>query len=205
MVKKAKPDSEDCHIWALKDGQEVEIIDAESGRGYTCIGCGKEMQAVRFSDPNHLSYFRHHPDGVKKGRECTWSDETYRHKIAKEILVRLRKIKVPAVKKFPASGDGQAMIIRKRRYVSAHHVDSEVYFFHDKQGILQHQKHVPTSELCDNIVKPDVVFFDKAMNPVLFIELVATHKVNEDKRIKLKALEIDTIQVSVPKKFKRSN
>jgi hypothetical protein len=198
-MKNSQPDSEDCHIVALRDGHEIFIDQADSGRGYTCIGCGKEMQAVKIKVRNHRSYFRHHPDGANPNNKCTWSDETYRHGVAKQILTQIKMIKVPTVKKYPVTGDGPAMIIRRKRIITADHVEPEVYFFEDKNGDIRFQKHIPNSEDCDNIIKPDVVFFDKDKQPILFIELVATHKITTEKKIKIKNIGVDTVQVSVAK------
>ena len=202
--KNSNLESEDCHIVALKDGVEIEIDQAPSGKGYTCIGCGKEMQSVRFKDRNHRSYFRHHHDGVDTNNKCTWSDETYRHGLAKQILTQIKMIKVPSVKKYPVTGDGPAMIIRKKRIITADHVEPELYFFEDKNGDIRFQKHIPNSAECDNIIKPDVVFFDKEMQPILFIELVATHKITPDKKVKIKRIGVDTVQVNVAKDSRKS-
>lgn len=198
-MKDSQPDSEDCHIVALRDGNEIFIDQADSGRGYTCIGCGKEMQAVKFKARNHRSYFRHHPDGANPNNKCTWSDETYRHGVAKQILSQIKMIKVPAVKKYPVTGDGPAMVIRMKRIITADHVEPEVYFFEDKNGDIRFQKHIPNSEDCDSIIKPDVVFFNKDKQPILFIELVATHKITTEKKVKIKNIGVDTVQVSVAK------
>jgi hypothetical protein len=47
--------------------------------------------------------------------------------------------------------------------------------------------------------KPDVVFFDSNGKPILLIEVVATHKVSTEKKVKLKRLGIDSIQIAIPK------
>ena len=49
------------------------------------------------------------------------------------------------------------------------------------------------------LIQPDVAFFDKDETPILLIEIVATHKVDPEKIVKIKRLGIDTVQVKVPK------
>ncbi len=54
--------------WA-KDikGGGIHIDNAPSGaQGYYCLGCDKEMQAVKFKNPKHQSYFRHHAHNIEK-------------------------------------------------------------------------------------------------------------------------------------------
>ncbi|WP_373942607.1 hypothetical protein OEG92_05220 [Polaribacter sejongensis] len=50
-------------------GEVIYILDAESGRkGYFCIGCKTQMQAVRTKIKGRKSYFRHDATDVKKIR-----------------------------------------------------------------------------------------------------------------------------------------
>ncbi|RZK15281.1 MAG: hypothetical protein EOO43_15300, partial [Flavobacterium sp.] len=43
----------------------IHISEAESGRkGYFCLGCKKEMQAVKAKKEKRMSYFRHDPKDV---------------------------------------------------------------------------------------------------------------------------------------------
>lgn len=178
----------------------IHISEANSGKkGYFCLGCRKEMQAVKFTIANYQSYFRHDPKGVDPTKKCTYSDETHRHKLAKDILQQIMKIKVPPVYKYPPKGQpGLANLLTLDRFINAHTVENETYFFEDANGEIRwgKQKDVGDRFL---LIKPDVTFFDKDYQPILFIELVATHKVSQEKLIKMKHLGIDTIQVNIPK------
>lgn len=79
-------------------GKVIHISEACSGRkGYFCLGCERELQAIISKIENRISYVRHDLKAVKNQKKCTYSDETYRHKLAKEILQRIKKIKVPVV------------------------------------------------------------------------------------------------------------
>lgn len=194
--------SEEKHvdnIYALDvNSKEVYIGDVERGRkGYFCIGCEKEMQAVK---PKTIrAYFRHDVRFDPVEKKCTYSDETYRHKLAKEILQTERKIKVPALYKYPPKGEaGEPILISKSRYVEASHVSNELFFYEDEDGEVRfgRNKDVKDRYL---LVKPDVTFFDKNRKPILLIELVATHKADDEKKIKLKRLGIDAVEVTIPK------
>jgi len=180
------------------DGNVIYIANAESGRkGYLCMGCGNEMQSVRSDLQNRVSYFRHDSQYIKHKGKCTFSDETYRHKLAKEALQLAKRIKVPAIYKFPLTGIGKAVLIRESEFIEAYRVRNEIQFYEDNEGNIKwgsnrdQYKHL--------IIRPDVVFFDKCDNPILFIELVATHKPDQEKRLKLLRLGINAISVILPK------
>lgn len=181
--------------------EEIHISDAQSGRkGYYCLGCKREMQAVISIIVGRISYFRHDAQSVKGQPKCTYSDETYRHKLAKEILLSLKKIKVPPVYKFPPIGhEGKVYILSEARVVEAFSVGIERNFYEDENGQIHTQKsNIPINEK-HLLIRPDVTFFDENEKPVLFIEIVVTHKLTDEKRIKLKRLGIDTVQIRVPK------
>lgn len=88
------------------EGGEIHILDAERGRkGYYCTGCKKEAEAVKPKLGNIQAYFRHAAtDVLVEQSECTWSSETYRHRIAKDVLQRIKYIKVPRLLNFPPKG-----------------------------------------------------------------------------------------------------
>ncbi|WP_026461323.1 hypothetical protein [Adhaeribacter aquaticus] len=182
------------------EGKIIHISEAGSGKlGYFCLGCEREMQAVQYKIVNHQSYFRHDPKGVEPNKKCTFSDETHRHNLAKAILQQIKKIKVPPVYKYPPRGqDGLATLLIEDRYIEAHTVENETCFFEDENGELKwgKQKDVGDRFL---LIQPDVTFFDKDYKPILFIELVATHKVSLEKQVKIRRLGIDTIFVNIPK------
>lgn len=192
-------DNNNVYARNIKD-DIIHVSIAESGKkGYYCLGCGKEMQAVKSKFANRISYFRHDPKAVKGIRKCTYSDETHRHKIAKEILLHLKHIKVPAVYKYPPKGnDGPASFVKNGSLVEANSVGIEITFYEDAQCNIGWGSN-PSIKDRFLIIKPDVTFFDSDGKPILFIELVATHKVNAEKKVKLRRLGVDTIQVKIPK------
>lgn len=175
-----------------------QIEKENSGRkGYYCIGCNREMEAVL--PKRYKSYFRHSAKDVKHKGKCSFSNESYRHKIAKDILQRIKRIKVPSLYKFPPkSSDQQPNFIRESHYIEAHTVKIERNFFEDEHGNIRWERNLNVEER--NLeFRPDVSFFDKEEKPILLIEIVAKHKLPEDKKVKIRRLGIDTIQVNIPK------
>lgn len=187
------------------EGKPIHIDQAQSGRkGYYCIGCKKQMEARKSKISSRASYFAHVPINVETQteRECTYSDETYRHKLAKEILQRIKKIKVPNLYKYPPTGViGKANELAASRYIETVKVKNEIQFYENEEGVIQYGRNIKFNggEKKYLLIQPDVTFFDADNVPILFIEIVATHKVDSDKLLKLKRLGIDTVQVSVPK------
>jgi hypothetical protein len=181
-------------------GNSIHISQAERGRkGYFCQGCGKQLEAVRHKVPNRIDYFRHVPMDVKHDQKCTYRDETYRHKLAKESLGRLKHIKVPAVYKFPSKGEeGLANLLVESILIEAHSVEMERTFYEDESGEIKWGSGQGVDEKY-LLIRPDVVFFDIDKKPLLLIELVATNKPDNEKKAKLRRLGINAIQVSIPK------
>jgi hypothetical protein len=192
---------EENNVYATNiEGDVLHVSDAKSGKqGYYCLGCQRELQAVKSKLANRISYFRHDPKATKGKGKCTFSDETHRHKIAKEILQRIKRIKVPPLYKYPPKkGNGQANLLSKAKFIEAYSVENERYFYENEDGkILWGLR----PEVSDKylLIKPDVTFFNKEYEPILFIEIVATNKVSEEKKVKLKRLGVDTISIRVPK------
>lgn len=186
------------NLYAYNVADEVIFIqDAPSGRrGYFCMGCRNEMQAVRpVLDRKH--YFRHDAKGIKHTGKCTYSDESYRHKIAKEELQRSKRIKVPALYKYPTSGQGPAMLIKDACFIEGVTVHNEVQFYEDISGNVKWASNLSDTKYL--IIRADVAFFDSNDQPILIIEMVATHKPDPEKLLKLLRLGINAVAVSIPK------
>jgi hypothetical protein len=195
----AEYDDNNVYAKNLKS-ETIHISEAISGRkGYYCLGCTREMQAVISKIQYRASYFRHDAIAVKGQPKCTYSDETYRHRLAKEILAKFKSVRVPAIYKYPPPGvDGLAVLIEEAKTVEAHSVGLERICYEDDNGTIQWTSNKLTEEK-NLLVRPDVTFFDSNNKPVLLIELVATHKLSDEKKSKLKRLGIDVIQIKIPK------
>lgn len=190
------------HDWAkTQEGKPVHINNSPSGaKGYYCLGCENEMVAVQRHIEGYRPYFRHHAKDQKVQLECTFNNETYRHKIAKEILQRIKRVKVPKVLKKPPVADGmnQAILLKEEEIITAHTVRNELRFYEDNDGNLQWDNK-STADNKNLIIRPDVTFFDKSGSPTLLIELVAAHKAKSDKLSKIRALGINAIEVILPR------
>lgn len=202
-LEEKRYDIEANNDWAKNvKGEELFIDAAKSGRrGYYCIGCDKEMEAViKKKNPKHRSYFRHVPVDISKDETpCTFSNRKYRETLATDILQRLKSIKVPSIYKYPPKGvEGMPILLEKAKYIIANKVKSQLTFYEDSEGVIKYGRN-PEVEDRFLLIRPDVIFFDIKNNPILFIELVITHKVSDEKKIKLRRLGIDTVSIIVPK------
>lgn len=188
--------------WA-KDikGGGIHIDNAPSGaQGYYCLGCDKEMQAVKFKNPKYQSYFRHHAHNIDKEKtECVVASRNYRERIASSILNRLKYVKVPTLYKYPPKGEeGLPMFLEESKIITASKVMAELTFYEDVEGNIKWGKN-PNIDNRYLHIRPDVTFFDKNEKPILFIEFVITHKLTTEKKVKLSRLGIDTVQIIIPK------
>tara|TARA_B110000908_G_scaffold142719_1_gene171077 strand:- start:179 stop:1771 length:1593 start_codon:yes stop_codon:yes gene_type:complete len=182
-------------------GEIIYILDAESGRkGYFCIGCKTQMQAVRTKIKDRKSYFRHDATDVQKNqRQCTFSNENYRHSQAISILNRIRRIKVPTLYKYaPKNSNGKTIKIRDSEFIEKKYTKSELTFYENDYGEVKYGRN-PEIDNRNLLIRPDVTFFNLQNEPILLIEIVVTHKIDSEKLAKIKRLGIDTVQVTIPK------
>ena len=191
------------NVYALNTKDEtIHISEAESGRkGYFCLGCKRELQAVKQTKENRISYFRHDHNALKGDGLCAYSDETYRHQLAKQILLNYKRVKVPAVYKYPPKDLSGliANLISKEKIIEASFGVPELSFYEDNNGVIHFENIFPDSNENKLLIRPDITFFDNQSKPILLIELVATHKLTEEKKLKIKRLGIDCIQITIPK------
>lgn len=182
-------------------GAPIHISQAESGaKGYYCMSCDKDMQAVKRKKQEYKSYFRHHVKDLDKSKtECVYASRVYREKLAFFYFLRTKQITVPDVYKYPPEDvEGFPNLLKEKETIFAHKVEKEVTFFEDENGIIHWGNDVKVEDRY-LWVRPDAVFFDKEGKPILFIEFVVTHKPDIDKLNKLQRLGINTVQIIVPK------
>ncbi len=185
------------------NGHEIYIGDvpkSETGlkKPYFCLGCNKRMQAI--IPISRRPYFRHHVEKNKSEVKCTYSDETYRHWLAKTTAATFKKIKVPGVFKYPPPGqEGSALLIAESKYIEAYSVKTECYVYEDYSGEIKVTDDLRQDKDKYLHIRPDTLFLDHAGKPILIVEFVATHKPDQKKLLKLKRLGINAIQVTVPK------
>jgi hypothetical protein len=188
------------NVYAYNDTKDViHVSEAESGRnGYFCLGCRCALIAKKGKVLIH--HFAHDAKDVKRNGTCTFSDESYRHKLAKEILQRLGFIKVPALYKYCSENfELPPNKIKATEKIFAHRVDIELPIYEDEAGTIKWDRGFKSDSSNHLFIQPDVVFFDEKGEPKLLIELVATHKIDRVKLEKIRNLRIDTIQVIIPR------
>lgn len=191
---------EELHDYANdSNGVPKHISEVESGKlGYYCIGCSQEMIAKKGEVLIH--HFAHSPRDMASKAQCYYSSETHRHNLAKMILQILKRIKVPVLYKFPPDGlDGKPNKLRDARFIEAAGVKIQLSFYENEIGEIAWGRNDDSNSNIkkDFLIVPDVAFFDLDDKPILLIELVATHKIDEEKLLKIKCLGIDTVQVKI--------
>ncbi|TYZ12678.1 hypothetical protein FY528_05145 [Hymenobacter lutimineralis] len=197
----------ECDFALTPDDKEIHILDAERKfKGYRCIGCRRDVFARKgqINDP-HFAHLATHKDKTEK---CTYSNETYRHAKAKEILLRIKQVQVPNVyAAYPADYTGQVPRLAKACTVSAVKVLAERNVYINEVGDIQWVRRSEAAKFDDQggtwdfLVRPDIIFLDADDKPILFIEIVATHEASEQKLARLHLLKINTIEIVVPKSF----
>ena len=133
--------------------------------------------------------------------------KTYRHQLGKQILLNYKKVKVPAVYKYPPKNSTGliANLISKEKYIEASFGKAELTFYEDDNGRIHYENLSNDSIVKHQLIRPDITFFDNQSKPILLIELVVTHKLTEEKRLKIKRLGIDCIQITIPKDSPEKN
>lgn len=88
--------------------------------------------------------------------------------------------------------------MEEAQFIEAHHVRAELTFYEDDEGKIVHGKN-PDIENKNLLIRPDLTFFNSKDEPILLVEIVVSHKLDDEKKVKLKRLGIDTIQIIIPK------
>lgn len=188
--------------WAYNDDftKEIHISEAKSGlNGYYCLGCKREMQAAKGTKRIH--YYRHHAKNVDNNNiECVVASRKYRERIARDILQRLKELKVPEVLKLPPQGqEGLPMLLKQSETITAHKVKSELTFYEDENCQIQFGQNPDIDERF-LLIRPDITFFNGKNEPILLVEFVVSHKIDIEKKLKLKRLGLNTVQIIIPKR-----
>lgn len=158
-------------IYALKDGNIVNIDDVPSGKecGCVCPACGDELIARKGQKRMH--HFAH-----RSNEDCEYGYESSLHLAAKDILSRSEKMVIPPVYvEFPQSGKPKELISKERK-IPIDDVELEKRF--------------------DDII-PDIVV--DSGDEHFFIEIYVTHPIDDEKLKKLKEKKISTIEIDLSK------
>ena len=160
-------------IFALNnDGEIVSIDDVESGLSCNCIcpACGEPLVAKKGKDMMH--HFAHY-----SGHSCEYGYESSLHLAAKDILSKVDKIVVPDLYLEIPKSDKPRQLIFKSKVIKIDKVEME------KQ---------------EGSIVPDIVVYSGKNK--LFIEIFVSHKVNDEKLVKIKEENISTIEIDLSKR-----
>lgn len=178
------------------NGNPVYIKDVDRGRkGYFCPTCQNQMVAVR-SDKIR-SHFRHDPNYVKNiSGTCTYSSESYRHKLAKEFIQIHKKIKLPALYKHPPEEllGKPSTLLKSSEWIYADKVHIEMPIYEDTNNSICYGHNRENSPL-----RPDALFLDANGDIILLIEFIVSNDISEEKYALIRYYGINTIKLYIPK------
>lgn len=166
---------------ALKDGMVIPIEKAESGeKGYVCPGCNEEV-IVRKGEKRR-PHFAH-----KAGSTCETGYQTAIHLLAKEIISREKRFRIPDLSEKYAV-DGRSTVLVSNRKVMFCLPLAQTLDLSD--AIIKTEK-----KLLDRI--PDILIEYKGRN--LIVEIFVTHKVTKDKIDDFRDQKISIIEIDLSK------
>ena len=151
--------------FGLIDDKLKHIDDVPNGRacGCVCPECKRPLEA-RNKGKIRASYFAHY-----NSEECSGATETAVHLMAKQIIAESKVIKTPVFHKTPEKGD----IEYNSHYGKPVKFDSQE--IKTEQVIIEEQRQG---------YKPDITLIYK--NRPLLVEIKVTHRVDEEKQLKVK-------------------
>jgi hypothetical protein len=155
----------------------VYEVAKSDGEEYFCADCGGKFIAVQPSDPRKQWFFRHEVLG-----DCEGSRETAIHRMAKQILVEERKIMLPYLLMKP-----DPEVYREYKY----HREIKLYRLGERK--LYHFDAVE-DEVWEKGRKPDIVAVSGDRK--LFVEIVVTHDIDEEKLNWMREQNISTLRAS---------
>jgi Txe/YoeB family toxin of Txe-Axe toxin-antitoxin module len=177
--------------------EHVFVSDAQKGKKYYCLGCKRQVVARKGDVRKH--HYAHKANIDPNAPKCVYSDETYRHKLAKENLQMEGKIKVPSLLKYPPEGsEGEGRLIIESKFIESKNIIIEPYVFESDNGEIKWTKN-KKAERSELFIKPDALLLDDNGQSILIVEFAATHKVDAEKVAKLFRIGINAVQVNVPK------
>jgi len=165
--------------YAIKNGELVHVSEVESGLkcDCTCPACNVRLVARKGEVKEH--HFAHAKDD-----DCKKGTETALHMMAKTILEKEKRIRVPKVfvsAKFAASQNhGHDLPRHRREFVSG-----EMYVRFD---LAELEKRI------DDFI-PDVALYSG--NQCLLVEIKVSHGVDDDKMQKIRDADISVLEVDL--------
>ncbi|USK69189.1 competence protein CoiA family protein [Peribacillus asahii] len=162
--------------YGLKNGKIVYISDVESGLKCNCVcpSCNGQLIAKKGSRKNH--HFAHY-----NSEECSHGLETALHFVAKEIINKRKKFRIPNVI-LPFGIRKKERVFRNSAYINISNVRLE----YKLEGVV-----------------PDILA--NINGTLLIIEIKVTHGIDSVKLEKLKSLNISTIEINLSRHSRSFN
>ncbi|MET3501339.1 hypothetical protein ABIC45_002951 [Mucilaginibacter rubeus] len=174
----------------------------ESGRhDFTCLGCGKPMQAILRKIYGPKPYFRHDVMDVPVYERCPFSNVQARRIIALETLQLEKQLRLPPLYKFPPKGSGGLAIpLQDAQTLHFDSVKRNLHCFETPEGDLILAE-VPASEDDLHLFSVDAVGYDEDENPTLLILLSdgKRKKMDVDLMAALPILGVDAVMITPPR------
>ncbi len=169
-------------FFGLQNGKIKHISEVINGLKCECIcpAC-EERLVARNGGTIRIHHFAHY-----KGNECKYGFQTSIHLVAKEILEKCGKIKVPGISTYIDVGL-EDVEYRDMSISKIHELSKEFYIAIDKV-ILERKLH--------NYI-PDVLIFSR--NKKLIVEIAVTHFVGRRKLDKIKESKISALEIDLSK------
>lgn len=156
--------------YALKDGKTVHISEVENGLRCECICPACGERLIARKGTKVIHHFAH-----KSTVECEYGYQTSLHLVAKDIISKYRQICIPALfLNIPKSG--------KRILIE----DAQV---------IQVSEVILEKKISDII--PDILLMTNV--GILILEIYVTHEVDDEKKKKIKRLNIPTLEIDLSK------
>lgn len=156
--------------YALKDGKTVHISEVESGLRCECICPACGERLIARKGTKVSHHFAH-----KSTVECEYGYQTSLHLAAKEIISEHKQIYLPALS-LNILGSGKTILIEEARIIQV----SEVIL----------EKKI-------NDIIPDILLITDVGK--LILEIYVTHEIDDEKKKKIKRLNIPTLEIDLSK------
>jgi len=167
-------------FYGLKNGDLRHISDVENGLKCDCIcpACNEKLVAKN-SGTKRINHFSHYTNKV-----CKYGAQTSLHLAAKNILEKVKRIKVPRVEIFINKGieKGRNEFISKGEFIEI----SNDFYIPIENVILEKKLHTYI---------PDVVILSKGKK--LIVEIAVTHFVGREKLKMIKDSKISAIEINL--------
>lgn len=162
--------------YGLLNNELKHISEVENGLACNCIcpnpNCKHPLVAKNNPSNIKAGHFAHH-----SGKECGGAIETALHLLAKTILLKTKKIRIPKYH-FDYNPSNEKSVFRASREIVFENI------FLEKQIIINGDKIIPDA-ICE------------INNKQVFIEFANTHFVDEKKKTKLKQLGTACVEINL--------